>query len=1065
MIPYRISFSGIRDYRPMTIDLSGSEEHILISGANGSGKSTLTFCWGAVMASSKVNIEGLRSKNLPDNQVWRAKIELIYENNGFVDASLFVKFMLVLEQMPGQLLKREFYISEGDTVDEWEQEIRFSSSDKTSKIKEYKRLLLQKYKLDPDAFYLIWYQQDVNQFAVMKPEERFRIFSELTGIEKLQKSLEDIKDQAREAETAMQLARNNQTQYKFDLNIWEKEKNRYESQQKRLRDGLAKYQMALQVLESYYEMKHSNYKTDLEEIKIQLNDKYEEIVQSESEIGLLDEEVLKQKVSLNHAEKQLQMVQDELKEQKIAKTYKQRELTNLNEEIKEITERVQRIPHSEKEVDEEQKLKQRLLDQRKVEKNQTEESLASLETEIRTMTTEIAELYVQVETDKTNVASANKYIEQYISSHNIEKQQQQTEILIRQTKDRIAAISQELLNKREEQNQLQLNRYVSQRQKEALLYFKRLDIGAYPLRDLIELEGNADFRSEDILNTIKYTIFVNAKEFVPPNDLYYVPLPLVIPTESVITLPSHQLKIRDHFDENLVSLAMKALWWVKQFFNGEQPTIQHKVLRDVRGFRGVQEKPDYILSEKAMQNRLKETEYWIKEHEELLFECNQRLASLNEEEKQLRDLFYQLRNAESILQQKGERAYRKESLERKSDERLQLEGKLQALRRIDQDHHTSIQVLGDRLEVLKSYKEIYSELHKEQEKIEQMQNLDLIVRKLTESVKELGSREEELEDSCNTLEIQFTKLKRKKNDTLEDLDSLRKQVQKNEKHQQETLEKFLTIEEQLISTQKQQNDMKNTFGSLLEQLESQAQIENWSETKAISIREEGFIMLEQASQEKVNSLAPENYERMKTEYERSNEEVRKSEQFVNEISENMETMKDRLVTTIQMNVHKIHKNFEYYMDQFHFEGKVEWEMDTNKHGELRYYLFIKARKKGHRGKMEDISAKGRGGKVGSGVSGGEESLSSLLFALAMLKTLEASPGYIILDEYDSALDDSRKEKVFTLFEQELKRKMIIVSPKSHDPKYLQHFSKSFTVFHDASVPISQLIQLRHKRKG
>ena len=40
--------------------------------------------------------------------------------------------------------------------------------------------------------------------------------------------------------------------------------------------------------------------------------------------------------------------------------------------------------------------------------------------------------------------------------------------------------------------------------------------------------------------------------------------------------------------------------------------------------------------------------------------------------------------------------------------------------------------------------------------------------------------------------------------------------------------------------------------------------------------------------------------------------------------------------------------------------------------------------------MEDISAKGRGGKVGSGVSGGEESLSSLLFALALLQTIEAS---------------------------------------------------------------------------
>ncbi|BCC09388.1 MULTISPECIES: hypothetical protein [Bacillus cereus group] len=57
------------------------------------------------------------------------------------------------------------------------------------------------------------------------------------------------------------------------------------------------------------------------------------------------------------------------------------------------------------------------------------------------------------------------------------------------------------------------------------------------------------------------------------------------------------------------------------------------------------------------------------------------------------------------------------------------------------------------------------------------------------------------------------------------------------------------------------------------------------------------------------------------------------------------------------------------------------------------FTYIKARKKGHHGKMEDISAKGSDGKVRSGVSGGEESISSLLFALALLKTIKASPDW------------------------------------------------------------------------
>ncbi|MNW67186.1 hypothetical protein D3C74_457400 [compost metagenome] len=61
--------------------------------------------------------------------------------------------------------------------------------------------------------------------------------------------------------------------------------------------------------------------------------------------------------------------------------------------------------------------------------------------------------------------------------------------------------------------------------------------------------------------------------------------------------------------------------------------------------------------------------------------------------------------------------------------------------------------------------------------------------------------------------------------------------------------------------------------------------------------------------------------------------------------------------------------------------------------------------------MEDVSVKARGGRVGKGVSGGEESLSSLLFALALLQNLQTSPGFIVLDEFDGALDEQRKLKV------------------------------------------------------
>ena len=68
MIPYRLQFSGIRDFLPSSLDLGG-DGHVMITGPNGSGKSTLTFCMGAALYSSKVDIEGLKSRNLPPDQV------------------------------------------------------------------------------------------------------------------------------------------------------------------------------------------------------------------------------------------------------------------------------------------------------------------------------------------------------------------------------------------------------------------------------------------------------------------------------------------------------------------------------------------------------------------------------------------------------------------------------------------------------------------------------------------------------------------------------------------------------------------------------------------------------------------------------------------------------------------------------------------------------------------------------------------------------------------------------------------------------------------------------------
>src|SRR3954453_371346 len=102
MIPWRLTFSGIRDYLPTLLDLSGENIHIMITGPNGSGKSTITFCMGAVLYSSKVDVEGLKSRNLVPDQTWKAKISLLLKNEGKmkIDAPAFVEFTLKIIQDP-----------------------------------------------------------------------------------------------------------------------------------------------------------------------------------------------------------------------------------------------------------------------------------------------------------------------------------------------------------------------------------------------------------------------------------------------------------------------------------------------------------------------------------------------------------------------------------------------------------------------------------------------------------------------------------------------------------------------------------------------------------------------------------------------------------------------------------------------------------------------------------------------------------------------------------------------------------------------------------------------------
>ncbi|OIJ17371.1 hypothetical protein BKP37_02375 [Anaerobacillus alkalilacustris] len=198
-----------------------------------------------------------------------------------------------------------------------------------------------------------------------------------------------------------------------------------------------------------------------------------------------------------------------------------------------------------------------------------------------------------------------------------------------------------------------------------------------------------------------------------------------------------------------------------------------------------------------------------------------------------------------------------------------------------------------------------------------------------------------------------------------------------------------------------------------------------------------------------------NYEVVKQEFESLDNEYIRTKILLEQDIERTEQLNDHLEKTVNMRVLELQQRFWSYMSQFQFDGEISWETFEDKRKRTLFRLYIKARKEGHRGVMQDVSVKARGDKVGKGVSGGEESLSSLLIALALLQNLQTAPGFIVLDEFDSAFGENRKSKVFDLYVNELQRKLIILTPKSHESTYLNRFD------HDPTIPISNVVGLKN----
>ena len=1059
MIPYVLKIQGVRDYPPTRVLLGEVDEHVLITGPNGVGKSTLTFCIGAILYSAKVDIEGLRSSNLQANEAWNAKLSLLFKNEGAtrIDASPFIVFELTVHQaVKNGALQKEYRILTGETEDALTNVISYTSGNTAGRnFSAYQEDLQIKYKIDPDLYHLIWYQQEVNQFAAMNPEERFRQFSNMFNIANMQKEWEAALEGVREAEQEIYHLTSIVKTAEHNLTIAENELNAFLNNKNRLIENGRKYYTYTNVLLQ----KYTNELADTQAILQQLQAKEGHIltnqtllVQEKDATNQQIKQFVNEHAQIETLSLQIKAQQDEQLRQEKAL---QDKYSKLSAQLEAISDKAKRLRFDKQTTLEKRIATTNILKQLKEQDEQLKTYEQQLKENERNMSSESAQVKVHLEDLRQKLVEARKIVYLYKSSSYISNQLDAANRKQHEFLEEKQLLSLSIHEKEKTIQQLQHNKVRSARQQQGLDDLHRQDIEAYTLRDLIELTTGAPLKLEASIETIKYTIFYNAASYKPLNDLYYVSLKQLVPSRMIVSLPHLGLQMRSGLTEQLQNYANKALWWIEQFFT-TTPRIEAGALIDERGARGPQEQLQFILSDvairQALQEQMNALENLLKRQEQLNVQYEDKLRQINQLHGDLRNI----QQAESVLLKESELhafesqlAELTEQLLAVYDEEAEVEVQREKVRnsRAEQSHE---------LQLLEQEWLIYEELGAVAEQQTKLQQMDKTLRELRKQIKEFKHEYNQLTEQLEDIVTHMRQQKLLLQSQESELELIIRNITSCQLQMKSAREKIERLEANQTNLSIKVKELEKILPDEACMIDETISIK-WSETKLIHDKEQRAAAFEVARMEKVKIHAEANYEKMKEDFERKNAELASAEILLEKNANFATELEDKLETTINMYLTKINMLFQKYMDMFHFEGRIEKARIEEKSGRIKYLLYVKARKIGHQGTMEDVSLKARNGKVGKGVSGGEESLSSLLFALALLQNLSIAPSYIILDEFDSALDDERKDKVFHLYAKELNRKLIILSPKAHDKSYYDHFSKVFVIEHNSSIPQSRIV--------
>ncbi|WP_239712537.1 AAA family ATPase [Paenibacillus sp. 19GGS1-52] len=969
MIPWKMWFTGIRDYQPTMMDLSGKESHILITGPNGAGKSTITYCMGVVLYSSKVDIEGLKSRNLLPGDTWKAHIRLLFKNEGSmrIDAPAFIEFSIYILQEPGQPPKKEFIIQSGDDPEQWDETVKYTSGDRQYNFTTYKKDLQYKYKIDPDLFYLIWYQQEVNQFAVMDPQERFRIFAEMHGIDQVQHNWEESMEKLKEVQESLRTADINVANKKQWLGMAKVALERYEDNRKRLVEGGRLYAGALLKLESYYKQEQLHLVAKQEQLLVDQE-------AAKDSLDILQEQAERINYGITQVQTEKERINEEI-------TLLQEKLSLVNNEINEITNVINELNNQLKELNQEKSGITRTEDEVQgqlmainLQHQELNRDLAKADTDIQESETVIAQLmnssYIlnaQIQQDKGLEYEHQGRLWQYHSSYDVNMDIAALEQRIRDFKheqDKKAKLLQELT---EEGLQLEHNKLWSDRQRDSLALFKANGVRAYTLNELVELNDSARPAAEEQFEAIKYTVFFDGMHVQAPNDLYHVPLRSIVPDRSVTDIQELQIHVKNGISDDVFPHAVKVLWWVEQFYQAGEIRVENALLIDSKGIRGPQEKKNYILSQKALQKRKEGIQKNISQLNTALADIEDSIKSDTQTMQELHAIIQSVRESEAFLTKKHEREGRvaKYTLEvlHLDEQKLQLQD-LKAVHKKFIEKQVKLEHTQD---ILQHEADFYVRLGQQKEQYETLQQKMKHHESLSAQQDTMKQQSAILEEQLDRAEDSERRQNRNFSKNQDEVEQVTRTLQQMNVQLKDTNEALDASRINLLTVIEEIENFKGTARFIYDELISEPEAElniirkQQSLAKLRQEYESGKVIFNNARYESgLDPAAPENYKVIEEEVHRLHDEYKRTSLLFEENQERAETLRDQLETTINMRVLEIQQRFKNYMSDFQFEGQIDWKQQEDRKGRVLFHLFIRARKEGHRGTLEDVSVKARG---------------------------------------------------------------------------------------------------------